>query len=135
LPIKIVFAKINYNIIIILKIRYKYRGDKMEDTVIRLTADLLKTLAHPVRLQVLKLLASNEKCVCQLIEDIGIEQSNLSQHLRVLKRQGLVDSRKDGTMVFYRLVNLEVLDIMAAAEQILSGQISQRQMLLRHLTK
>jgi DNA-binding transcriptional ArsR family regulator len=105
----------------------------MDDIVIKLTADFLKSLAHPVRIQILKMLVSGERCVCEFIPELEIEQSNLSQHLGILKKQGLIGSRKEGTKVFYYVLYPAVFELIAIVEKILGDQISQSQGLLRHL--
>jgi Predicted transcriptional regulators len=106
-----------------------------EDLVTRLTADFLKSLAHPVRIQILRLLTPGERCVCELIAGIDIEQSNLSQHLGVLKRQGIIDSHKEGTKVFYRILYPSVLEVIRAVERTLGSQLSESQSLLSQLNK
>lgn len=107
----------------------------MDDLVTKLTADFLKSFAHPTRISILKLLAPGERCVCELIEETDIEQSNLSQHLGVLRKQGLIGARKDGAKVIYTILHPSVLDIISIVEKTLSEQISQNQSLLTHLKK
>lgn len=104
-----------------------------EDIVIKLTAELFKTLGHPVRIKILRMLANGERCVCEMIEEIDIEQSNFSQHLGVLKKQGLIDSRKDGQRVIYWIAYPSVNALVGAAEQTLSEQIGHSQGLLKFL--
>ncbi|HML35214.1 ArsR/SmtB family transcription factor [Sporomusa sphaeroides] len=104
-----------------------------EDIVVKLTADFFKTLAHPVRIKILHSLAQGERCVCEIIEELDIEQSNLSQHLSVMKRQGILDSRKDGQKMFYRITYPSVLDVIGAAEKTLSEQIGHSQSILKFL--
>ena len=104
-----------------------------EDIVIKLTSDFLKTLAHPARLSILRILKDGERCVCEIIDGLDIEQSNLSQHLGLMKKQGLLESRKDGQKVLYRIVYPSVLDVVTAAEKTLSEQISHSQGLLKFL--
>jgi ArsR family transcriptional regulator len=104
-----------------------------EDIVVKLTADFFKTLAHPVRLRILQTLEQGERCVCEIIEELDIEQSNLSQHLSNLKKQGIIDSRKDGQKVIYRIVYPSVLEIVSAAEKTLSEQIGASQSILKFL--
>ncbi|WP_094607307.1 putative HTH-type transcriptional regulator [Sporomusa silvacetica DSM 10669] len=104
-----------------------------EDIVVKLTADFFKTLAHPVRLRILRTLEQGERCVCEIIEELDIEQSNLSQHLSNLKKQGIIDSRKDGQKVIYRIVYHSVLEIVSAAEKTLSEQIGASQSILKFL--
>jgi ArsR family transcriptional regulator len=104
-----------------------------EDIVTKLTADFFKTLSHPVRVNILRLLKDGERCVCEMIDELDIEQSNLSQHLGVMKKQGLIDSRKDGQKVMYRVVYPSVYDVVNAVEKTLSEQISHSQSFLKFL--
>jgi DNA-binding transcriptional ArsR family regulator len=106
-----------------------------DELVDNLTADFLKSLAHPVRVKVVNMLEAGERCVCELIEEIEIEQSNLSQHLAVMKRQGLIDSRKEGTKVFYRIKTPAVTEVLRAVEKAIGDQISQSQNILKILQK
>ncbi len=106
-----------------------------EDIMTRLTAEFLKSVAHPARIRILRLLAPGERCVCELIADIDIEQSNLSQHLGVLKKQGIIDSRKEGTKVFYRILHSSVLEVLGAVEKTIDEQISESHSLLSKLKR
>lgn len=63
----------------------------------------LKALAEPIRLQLLEALGRGERCVCELTEELGLAQSKLSFHLKVLKEAGLISAREDGRWVYYRL--------------------------------
>lgn len=105
----------------------------MEDIVNKLTAEFLKSLAHPARVNILKQLAPGERCVCELIQELELEQSNLSQHLSILKKQGVIESRKEGTKVFYKIMYPGVLQIVNLVEEILGEQVSKSHSLLRHL--
>ena len=66
-------------------------------------ARVAKALAHPSRLLMLDALQDGERCVCELTELVGADQSTVSKHLAVLKQAGLVDDRKDGVKMHYRL--------------------------------
>ena len=66
-------------------------------------ARIAKALSHPSRLLMLDALAEGEMCVCDLTELVGADQSTVSKHLAVLKQAGIVEDRKEGTMMFYRL--------------------------------
>ncbi len=93
-----------------------------------LTADLGRTraalvaraFADPKRLCVLEELAGGERSVSQLSHSVGCQVPNMSQHLRVLRSAGLVASRREGSTVFYRLVDDRVLDAYRAL-QIVAG--------------
>lgn len=104
-----------------------------EDVVIKLTAEFFKTLSHPVRIKILHSLENGELCVCDIITQVNIEQSNLSQHLGVMKKQGIIDSRKDGQKVIYRIVYRSVMDVVGAAEKTLSEQLTTNQVILKLL--
>lgn len=65
--------------------------------------DLLKTLAHPMRLRILALLRPGELCVCQITETLGIPASTASEHLTDLRRAGLLGERRSGRWVYYGL--------------------------------
>lgn len=64
---------------------------------------LLGALAEPLRLHVIEALGSGERCVCDLTADLGLAQSKLSFHLKVLKEAGLLADRQEGRWIYYRL--------------------------------
>lgn len=66
-------------------------------------AELYRTLAHPVRLKILEMLTTDEQSVCQLCHCLKKRQSNVSQHLQVLRNQGLVSSQKVGKQRVYQV--------------------------------
>lgn len=73
------------------------------DDICRMKAEMFKALGHPIRLRVVELVADGEKSVTELVDAIGAEPSNMSRHLSVLKRAGIVGDRKEGLNVYYRL--------------------------------
>jgi ArsR family transcriptional regulator len=87
----------------------------MPDSLRQFKADIFQALAHPTRIAILELLGGGELSSSALIDKLGIEQSNLSQHLAVLRAKQLVTNRKVGNQVFYSvrdpLIN-EVLRLM-----------------------
>jgi Predicted transcriptional regulators len=87
----------------------------------QLKAEFFKTLGHPVRIRVLELLSEREHAVSELVAEIKIEPANLSQHLAVLRRAGLVTTRKDGSAVHYSVTSQQVSELLAVARSILSG--------------
>lgn len=76
------------------------------DTRFTQMSTALKALADPTRLRILGLVAGGEVCVCHLHEALGIPQPTASRHLAYLRRAGLVDTRRDGLWVYYRLTKL-----------------------------
>ena len=81
----------------------------------QIKAEFFKTLSHPVRIRVLELLSEREHSVGELLQEIDVEASNLSQQLAVLRRAGLVTTRKEGSTVHYSLVSSQIADLMAVA--------------------
>jgi ArsR family transcriptional regulator len=96
-------------------------------------ADLFKALAHPVRVRALELLADGEQSVTELQTAIGIESSHLSQQLGVLRRAGLVTTRRDGSSVHYSVKDPLVVDLLAAAKALLVSSLRETQDLLAGL--
>ena len=86
----------------------------MSNRTITPLVDLLKALAHPVRLRVLALLRGGELCVCQITEILGVPTSTVSEHLTELRRSGLLTERKDGRWVYYALLPEESLEDLVA---------------------
>lgn len=78
-------------------------------------ATRFKALAHPVRLQIVDLLRGGDACVCHLETALGKRQAYISQQLMVLREAGLVDSRKEGLQVFYRLSDRVTEELLQAA--------------------
>jgi DNA-binding transcriptional ArsR family regulator len=79
------------------------------DEITSLQADVLKTLAHPRRLEIIHRLAQGPCEVGRLAEELDISQPNVSQHLAVLRGAGIVDAERDGREMRYRLTDLEVV--------------------------
>jgi len=77
-------------------------------------ADLFKALGHPIRLQLLRVLAHEEACVCHLEARLRMRQAYLSQQLAVLREAGLVAERRMGTYVYYRARNPQVSELIEA---------------------
>lgn len=87
-------------------------------------AELFKALGHPARIRILELLADGEQPVSALLDDIGMEPSHLSQHLAVLRKAGVVASRREGNAVYYRSAHESVDAMLAAARKFLVDALS-----------
>ena len=77
---------------------------------------IFKALGHPVRYKIVKFLMDTPKCVCNINEDIGFSQSNLSQHLKILKEVGILKSEKVGLNIVYSITDDSVNNIIKSAE-------------------
>lgn len=80
-------------------------ADQEDDRVYELAAELFGVLATPMRLRILSALCDREKSVSELLAEINTTQPNLSQHLNLLYRSGVLAKRKEGTQVFYRVLS------------------------------
>ena len=87
-------------------------------------AEFFKTLGHPVRIRLLELLSERDHAVHELLQEIAIEPSNLSQQLAVLRRTSLVVSHRQSGEVIYSVSVPEVRDLLLAARRILTGLIN-----------
>ena len=83
----------------------------------RRAVPLLKAMSNPARLVILCQLAEGERSVGELEAQVGLSQSGISQHLAVLRRHQVVDTRRERQMVFYRLASSEVAALMAALHE------------------
>lgn len=98
-----------------------------------LKAELFKALGHPARVRVLELLSEGERSVSEMQPIVGIETSHLSQQLGVLRRAGLLATRKEGSSVIYAIGDPELVELLAVAKRILINSLSQSQGLLAGL--
>ncbi|MEV6610117.1 metalloregulator ArsR/SmtB family transcription factor [Kutzneria sp. NPDC051319] len=105
----------------------------MSRPLYQLKAEFFKTLGHPARIRVLELLSRREHAVAEMLPEVGIEAANLSQQLAVLRRAGLVVTRKEGSNVYYSLTSPQVAELLAVARSILTGVLSGQIELLEDL--
>ncbi|MGX4694034.1 ArsR/SmtB family transcription factor [Streptomyces sp. JNUCC 63] len=96
----------------------------MTTPLYQLKAEFFKTLGHPARIRVLELLSEREHAVAEMLPEVGIEPAALSQQLAVLRRAGLVVSRKQGSTVHYSLTDPHVAELLRVARTILSGVLA-----------
>src|SRR6476469_3235157 len=100
-----------------------------------LKADFFRALGHPTRVRILELVSEQERAVGELQEALELDSSGTSQHLAALRRQGLVETRRQGTTIFYRLKDPRVADLLTVAREILSTNLSQTHELLEELNR
>lgn len=109
------------------------KGAPMSRPLYQVKAEFFKNLGHPARIRVLELLSEREHSVAEMLPEVGIEAANLSQQLAVLRRAGLVTTRKEGSNVFYSLTSPHVAELLAVARLILTGVITGQMELLEDL--
>ena len=105
----------------------------MTTPLYKLKAEFFKTLGHPARIRILELLVQGERSVGELMPEVGLEASHLSQQLGVLRRAGVVNARKQGNAVMYSLASPDIADLMLLARQVLTGLLTDQMVLLQDL--
>lgn len=93
-----------------------------------LATDLLKVMANPSRLMILCQLAEGEKSVSEMESVIGLSQSGLSQHLAVLRRKGIVATRREAQSIYYSLASQEAEVIMAALYRVFCAKVAKKRL-------
>lgn len=94
----------------------------MYQRLFKLQEETLKTLANHKRLEIVQLLKNKELTVTEMIEMLGISQSNLSQHLSILRRYKIVTARKDGLYVYYKLTDKHIAEAVKDLREFLKAQ-------------
>jgi DNA-binding transcriptional ArsR family regulator len=90
------------------------------------SANLFKTLMHPARLEILEVLRDGEHCVCHLEAVLSYRQAYISQQLSVLREAGLVQDRRDGWNIYYRVIQPSVFEVLDAAQAVTGAKPSRR---------
>ncbi len=96
-------------------------------------AEIAKAIAHPLRIAVVNFLKDGEQCVCDIAEHIGSERSNVSRHLSVMVNAGLLEYRKEGLKVIYRLKCACIVDFFSCVSRVLKQQAKDNERLLKAL--
>lgn len=81
-------------------------------------AKLLKTMAHPIRLKILCLLQSREMTVGELHQEVQTTNANVSQHLNILRNQGIIDYRKDANFIYNRITEGRVTELIGTMREL-----------------
>jgi DNA-binding transcriptional ArsR family regulator len=93
---------------------------------LRMKAEVFKALGNPVRLGIVELLEQGEMCVCDIVEHVGTDTSNVSKHLSILKKQGVVSDRREGLKIFYHLTMPCTLDFSRCVEGVLFNKFDEQ---------
>lgn len=107
----------------------------MNQPLHRFKAEFFKALAHPARLVILEHLRTGEHSVQELQAALELDQSSVSQHLAVLRNKNIVDSRKEGTLVYYRVRDAMVFQLLDVAREIFNNHLIDTQSLLAQLSE
>lgn len=105
------------------------KEDEGKIEVLELQAELCKSLSNPKRLHIIQELRGSEKTVGELSKVLGLKQSNTSQHIAILRRIGIISPRKEGSTVYYKLVNPKIAEACDIVHEVIAEQLRNRQRL------
>lgn len=105
----------------------------MTRPIYQVKAEFFRVLAHPARIRVLELLRDGERSVGELIPEVGLEASHLSQQLGLLRRARILESRKEGATVFYSVTDPRIFQLLEVAKAILTTTLAESSQLLAEL--
>lgn len=91
---------------------------------IELAARALKGIAHPLRLKILCVIGDREVCVQEIVDQVGTSQSNISQHLAILREKNVLVTRKDANRVFYRVGDKRTLQLVGMMREVFCGEVN-----------
>jgi DNA-binding transcriptional ArsR family regulator len=98
-------------------------------------AEIFQALAHPTRIAIIEALASGETSAGRLIESLGLEQANASQHLAVLRAKRIVIGRKEGNQVFYSLRDPVLVEVLASLKRYFQAHLSETMSMLKEIKR
>jgi ArsR family transcriptional regulator len=110
-------------------------GRQPQPPVYQAKAEFFRILGHPVRVRTLELLRDGERTVGDLQVALGLDSSGTSQHLGLLRKHGVLESRREGTSVYYRVKDPRTFQLLEVARQILTTNLTQSQELLDQLSE
>ena len=96
-------------------------------SIYELQAEISKTLAHPLRIAIIHYLKDCEKTVNELTQTLGASQSNISQHLAIMRQRQIVKTRKEGSTVYYRVASPKINQACDMVREVLVDQLNQKQ--------
>jgi DNA-binding transcriptional ArsR family regulator len=88
---------------------------------IEMAARALKAISHPLRLKILCVVGAEEVCVQDIVDAVGTSQSNISQHLGILRDKGVLQTRKDANRVYYRVADQRTLQLIVLMREVFCG--------------
>ncbi len=98
----------------------------MKDEQIAAVAKILKSMSHPIRLKILCLLQDREMTVGEIREQVETTNANVSQHLNILRAQGIIDFRKDANFIYNRISDKRILDLILKMQKLFCPDFSKQ---------
>ncbi len=94
--------------------------------LIELESNYLKAIAQPTRLKILYFLKDGEQCQCKIIPKMREEQSNISRHLTHMRDIGILESRREGVSVYYKIKDKRIFRLLFLADQMIKAEIEDK---------
>lgn len=107
----------------------------MEEKILKIQASAFNALSHPLRLKILEKLRAGPCCVCEIIPYVGGEQSNVSHHLAILRRAGIVQSERRGVEVWYETADPKIYQLIETMNDCIVGNLDRSRGLLKTITE
>ena len=105
--------------------------NKSKQLLFEKQAEVAKAIAHPLRIAIIHFLKDGEQCVCDIAEHTGSERSNVSRHLSVMVKASVLEYRKEGLKVIYKLKCVCILDFFSCVTRVLKQQAKENEKFLR----
>src|SRR3989338_2532504 len=105
----------------------------MDKKIYELHSEICKTLANPKRLEIIDALRDGEKNVSELVSIVNISQSNISQHLTILRQKNIASTRRDGGHIYYKLAYPEIIKACEIIRDILQKQLANNSRLAKRV--
>ncbi len=101
--------------------------------IFKMRADIAQGIGHPIRMAIIDFLKDGEKCVCEISERLSSQRSNISRHLSVLQKAGLISGRKDGLWMRYSLSHPELDCLISCVDNIVRKKLNEDLQVLEKL--
>jgi DNA-binding transcriptional ArsR family regulator len=105
--------------------------DNEQQDLYELQAEVIKAVAHPVRIAIVEFLKDQEQCVCDIVTHVGAQRSNVSRHLAVMVNAGVLSFRKEGLKVIYKLETCCMPEFLGCVAKVVEQRTAQAQRLSR----
>ena len=113
----------------------KFRYFNMKKEIFEMKAEVLQALAHPTRLMILDQLKNGGCCVCKLIPKMGKEQSNISHHLAILRKAGIVECQRKKKEIYYSLNDKSILNALNCLDGFILRSLAEKGNILKKIKK
>ena len=107
--------------------------DATSKKLYEMKAEIIQAAGHPIRLALIDFLKDGEQCVCDIATHVGAQRSNVSRHLSVMLKAGIVDCRKEGLKVIYSLKTPCILNFLSCVTAMLRRRVQAHTAVLRRL--